>query len=136
MWSSINSLTVARSIENYDFRISIYWELRFQNFQIWNSAQSCIFVWSFFSHNPSHLYLGRFKVDLVLQETCCSSQVLKTRRLVQETSKEKLFIKSRQIARHYWDLMWNSINSSTVVQSIENYNFRISIYWELRFQNF
>ena len=38
-------------------------------------------------------------MGLVLQETCCSSQVLKTWRLVQETSEEKLFIKSRQIAR-------------------------------------
>ena len=38
-------------------------------------------------------------MGLVLQETCCSSQVLKTWRLVQETNEEKLFIKSRQITR-------------------------------------
>ena len=37
-------------------------------------------------------------MDLVLQETCRSSQVLKTWRLVLETSEEKLFIKSQQIA--------------------------------------
>ena len=39
------------------------------------------------------------KMDLVFQETCRSSQVLKTWRLVQETNEKKLFIKSRQIAR-------------------------------------
>ena len=38
-------------------------------------------------------------MSLVLQETCCSSQVLKTWRLVQETSEEKLFIKSWSITR-------------------------------------
>ena len=38
--------------------------------------------------------LDRSKMGLVLQETCCSSQVLKTWRLFLETSKEKLFIKS------------------------------------------
>ena len=37
-------------------------------------------------------------MDLVHQETCCSSQVLKTWRLVQETSEEKLLIKFWQIA--------------------------------------
>ena len=37
-------------------------------------------------------------MSLVLQEIC-SSEVLKTLRLVQETSEENLFIKSRQIAR-------------------------------------
>ena len=53
-----------------------------------------------FSTRPTKNYspkLDRFKMGLVFQETCCSSQVLKTQRLVQETSKEKLFIKSRQI---------------------------------------
>ena len=34
-------------------------------------------------------------MSLVLQEICCLGQVLKTWRLVQETSEEKLFIKSR-----------------------------------------
>ena len=37
-------------------------------------------------------------MSLVFQETCCSSQVLKTWKLIQETSEEKLFIKSWQIA--------------------------------------
>ena len=37
-------------------------------------------------------------MGLVLQETCCSSQVLKTWRLIQETSEEKLLINSWQIA--------------------------------------
>ena len=35
-------------------------------------------------------------MGLRLQETCCSSQVLKPWRLDQETSEEKLFIKARQ----------------------------------------
>ena len=34
---------------------------------------------------------------LILQETCCSSQVLKLSRLDQETSEEGLFIKAEQI---------------------------------------
>ena len=38
-------------------------------------------------------------MGLVLHETCCSSQVLKTWRLVQETSEENMFIKSRQIVQ-------------------------------------
>ena len=37
-------------------------------------------------------------MGLLLQETCHSSQVLKTWRLVQETSEEKLLIKFWQIA--------------------------------------
>ena len=37
---------------------------------------------------------------LILQETCCLSLVLKSWRLDQETSQEKLFIKVGQIARH------------------------------------
>ena len=45
--------------------------------------------------------LDRSKMDLVFQETFCSSQVLKTWRLIQETSEEKLLINSRQIA---WQL--------------------------------
>ena len=38
-------------------------------------------------------------MGLVLKEICCSSQVLKTWRLVQEINEEKLFIKSWLIAR-------------------------------------
>ena len=37
---------------------------------------------------------------LILQETCCSSLVLKPWRLDQETSEEKMFIKAEQIACH------------------------------------
>ena len=37
-------------------------------------------------------------MGLVLQKICCPSHVIKIWKLVQETSKEKLFIKSRQIA--------------------------------------
>ena len=42
--------------------------------------------------------MRKFKIGLVLQETCYSSQILETWRLVQETSEEKLFIKSWLIA--------------------------------------
>ena len=35
-------------------------------------------------------------MGLRLQETCCSGQVLKSWKSGQETSEEKLFIKSRQ----------------------------------------
>ena len=38
-------------------------------------------------------------MGLVLQETCCSSQLLKTWRLIQETSEEELFSKSQQVAQ-------------------------------------
>ena len=55
--------------------------------------------WLLLWQNSLYLKLGRSKMGLVLQETCCSSQVLTTRRLIKETSEEKLFIKSRQIAR-------------------------------------
>ena len=50
-------------------------------------------------------------MGLGLQETCCSSQVLKPWRFDQETSEEKMFIKSRQQSRQqsrqkyfYWGL--------------------------------
>ena len=38
-------------------------------------------------------------MGLELQETCYSSQVLKTWKLVKETNEEKLFIKSLQMAQ-------------------------------------
>ena len=38
-------------------------------------------------------------MGLRLQETCCSTQVLKPWRSDQETSEENLFIKARQIPR-------------------------------------
>ena len=46
-------------------------------------------------------------MGLGLQETCCSSQVLKTWKIDQETSEEKMFIKSQQQSRQkyfYWGL--------------------------------
>ena len=45
------------------------------------------------------LCLGRSKMGLVLQETCCLGQVLNPWRLDQETSEEKLFTKFQQIAQ-------------------------------------
>ena len=56
--------------------------------------------WLILWQNPIYLYLDRSRMSLILQETCCSSLALKPWRLDQETSKEKLFIKARQIARH------------------------------------
>ena len=53
-----------------------------------------------FFQSALYLYLGRSRMCLILQETCCSSLVLKPWRLDQETSEEKLFIKVGQIARH------------------------------------
>ena len=41
---------------------------------------------------------NRSKMGLVLQESCCLSKVLKTWRLIEETSEKKLFIKSWWIA--------------------------------------
>ena len=55
--------------------------------------------WLIFWQNALYLYLGRSRMCLTLQETCCSSLVLKPWRLDQETSEEKLFIKVWQIAR-------------------------------------
>ena len=58
--------------------------------------------WLILWQNALYLYLGRFRMCLILQETCCSSLVFKPWRLDQETSEEKLFIKVGQIARHLW----------------------------------
>ena len=49
--------------------------------------------WLILWKNALYLYLGRYRMCLILQETCCSSLVLKPWRLDQETSEEKLFIK-------------------------------------------
>ena len=46
------------------------------------------------------MYLDRSRMCLILQETCCSSLVLKPWRLNQETSEEKLFTKAGQITQH------------------------------------
>ena len=56
--------------------------------------------WLILWQNALYLYLGRSRMCLILQETCCSSLVLKLWRLDQEISEEKLFTKARQIARH------------------------------------
>ena len=56
--------------------------------------------WLIFRQNALYLYLGRSRMCLILQETCCSSPVLKPWKLDQETSEEKLFTKAGQIARH------------------------------------
>ena len=49
---------------------------------------------------------------LILQETCCSSLILKPWRLDQEISEEKLFIKAGQIAWHL------QTDSSTAAQHL------------------
>ena len=58
--------------------------------------------WLIFWQNTLYLYLGRSRMCLIRQETCCSSIVLKPWRLDQETSEEKLFIKAGHIAQHLW----------------------------------
>ena len=55
--------------------------------------------WLILWQNALYLYLGRSRMGLVLQETFCSSQVLKPWRLDEETSEEKQFIKAWQISR-------------------------------------
>ena len=68
-------------------------------------------------------------MGLRLQETCCSSQVLKLWRLDQETSEEELFIKARQISRQnpfYRNLMLKLDRSLTKSESTETYEIRIS----------
>ena len=59
-----------------------------------------LYNWLIIWQNALYLYLGRSRMCLILQETCCSSLVLKPWRLDQETSEEKLFIKAGQIAQH------------------------------------
>ena len=56
--------------------------------------------WLILWQNALYLYFGRSGMCLILQETCCSSLVLKPWRLDQETSEENLFTKAGQIARH------------------------------------
>ena len=68
--------------------------------------------WLILWQNALYLYLGRSRMCLILQETCCSSLVLKPWRLDPETSKEKLFIKARQIAQHL------RTNSSTAARHL------------------
>ena len=56
--------------------------------------------WLILWQNSLYLYLGRSRMCLILQETSCSSLVLNPWRLDQETSEEKLFTKTGQIAWH------------------------------------
>ena len=59
--------------------------------------------WLIFWQNVLYLYLGRSSMCLILQETYCSSLILKSWRLDQEISEEKLLIKAGQIARQLLD---------------------------------
>ena len=63
-------------------------------------------------------------MDLRLEETWCSSQVLKPFRSDQETSEEELFIKTRQNP-FYPDLMLKLDRFSTQTISVENYEIRL-----------
>ena len=68
-------------------------------------------------------------LGLRLQETCCSSQVLKPWRSDQETSQEELFIKARQQSRQkdfYWDLMLKLDRSSIQAVFVKTYEIRNS----------
>ena len=58
-------------------------------------------------------------MGLRLQETCCSTQVLKPWRSDQETSEENLFIKARQIPRQKQISIEIYEQSSTETESIE-----------------
>ena len=99
-----------------------------------------LYNWLILWQNVLYLYLSRSMMCLILQETCCLSLVLKPWSLDQETSEEKLFTKTRQIARHLWT------DSSTATRQIAIYRglMRLNIYnllrylsrlWEFRFSN-
>ena len=60
-------------------------------------------------------------MDLRLQETCCSSQVLKPWRFDQEISEEVLFIKAQQNP-FYWDLMLK-LDTSCFYRDLRNQKF-------------
>ena len=69
---------------------------------------------------------------LILQETCCSSLVLKPYRFDQETSEEKLFTKAEQIGQHLWT------DSSTAARQIAIYRglMRFDRYYLSRLREF
>ena len=67
-------------------------------------------------------------MGLRLQETFCSSQVLKPWRSNQETSEEELFIKAQQNP-FYWDLTLKLDRSSTQHVSVETYEIIIQIWF-------
>ena len=92
--------------------------------------------WLIFWQNALYLYLDRFRICLILQETCCSSLVLKPWRLDQETSEEKLFTKVGQIARHlridsltysYLSRFNEAQQILSIEVSIKNYGIQIFI---------
>ena len=73
---------------------------------------------------------------LILQETCCSSLVLKPWILDQETSEEKLFTKARQIAQQLrtdsstdsylsrFNEAWQILSIEVSIENYENQFFR------------
>ena len=76
-------------------------------------------------------------MGLVLQETCCSRQVLKPWKLDQETSEEKLFIKARQkldkistdniyqgLMKKAWQIAQQKLNRN-IYRDLQNQNFQI-----------
>ena len=82
----------------------LYWVLDKYNVRTYVSHLLGTYVtilcnWLILWQNALYLYLGRSRMCLILQETCCSSLVLKPWRLDQETGEEKLFTKVGQIAR-------------------------------------
>ena len=88
--------------------------------------------------NALYLYLGRSMTCLVLQETCCSSIVLKPWRLDQETSEEKLSTKVGQITRHLridssTDSYLSRFNEAQQILSIEVMGIQIfrSNFWPM-----
>ena len=88
--------------------------------------------WLILRQNTLYLYLGRCRMFLILQETCCSSLVLKPWRLDQETSEEKLFTKVGQIARHLrTDSSTAAWHLSTARLSIELFNCLLSQFRQL-----
>ena len=88
--------------------------------------------WLILWQNALYLCLGRSRMCLILQETCCSNLVLKPWRLDQETSEEKLFTKVRQIAWHL------RTDSSIVAQQIAIYRdlMRLDRYYLSRLREF
>ena len=69
-------------------------------------------------------------MSLRFQETCCSSQVLKSWRLDQEKSEEVLFIKTRQISQQilaFENKCWNltEARQKPIYRDLWNQNFQI-----------
>ena len=89
--------------------------------------------WLILWQNALYLYLGKSRMCLILQETCCSSLILKPWKLDQETSEEKLFTKAGQIA---WQLLDScSIDSLTATRQVAIYRglMKLNIYYLSRY---